>query len=58
MRSKLIKLTAAELKALIACASEGFEGLAHDKAAARSYLGGQRGINAAERAIAKCRREF
>jgi hypothetical protein len=46
-----LTLTPAEAKALLSCADEGFQGLANDKAAAKAYLNGQRGVNAAYRAI-------
>jgi hypothetical protein len=48
-----IELSEAEARALLACAGEGFEGLATDDGAAKTYLGGKRGIDAAERAMKK-----
>lgn len=48
-----IELTEAEAEALRACADEGFEGLANDGAASKAYLGGQRGVDAASRALDK-----
>lgn len=48
-----LELTEAEARALLSCAGEGFEGLATDDGAAKAYLGGKRGIDAAERAIEK-----
>ena len=56
MTDKLIlQLTEVEAKALLTCAGEGFQGLANDASAARGYLGGKRGVDAAERAIDKLR---
>jgi len=46
-----LTLTEAEARALLACAEEGFEGLANDREAAKAYLGGGHGVNAASRAI-------
>jgi hypothetical protein len=44
---KKFPFTNAELKASIVVADEGLQGFRTDKSAARAYLGGQRGINAA-----------
>ena len=53
-----LTFTDAELRALFAVADEGLEGLGSDATASKAYLGGAKGVQAAQRAIAKIHAAF